>query len=83
LVELRQQNLLDIGTLAFEPDIVLMRNVLIYFDPPVRRTILDNVRRQIAPDGALLLGAAESLTGLVDGWDTSSEGHTSYYRRRP
>lgn len=83
LVELRQQNLLDISSLGFEPDIVLMRNVLIYFDPPVRRTILDNVRRQVARDGLLLLGAAESMTGIADGWDSIPEGPTSYFKVRP
>ncbi len=83
LVELRQLNLLDIGCLPFSPDIVLMRNVLIYFDLPVRRTILDHVRRQIAPDGVLMLGASESVNAIADGWDTLADGSISYFKVRP
>lgn len=42
-------------------DIVLLRNVLLYFSIGDRRMVLNKVRKQCRSDGYLLLGAAESL----------------------
>lgn len=45
-------------------DLVLMRNVLIYFHPETKREILGKLRPMIADDGLLLLGESETLLGL-------------------
>ena len=37
-------------------DLVLLRNVLIYFDVPTKRIMLEKVRKVLHPDGYLLLG---------------------------
>ena len=42
-------------------DIVLCRNVLIYFDIPTRKQILAGIRRTMVPGGWLLLGTSETL----------------------
>jgi len=47
-------------------DVVLCRNVLIYFDQPTKTRILGAIARRIVPDGVLLLGGAESVFGLSD-----------------
>ncbi len=51
------------GTQSFsempEFDLVLLRNVLLYFSQPDRSRVFGKVRRQIATDGYLLLGNAE------------------------
>lgn len=44
-----------------EFDIVLLRNVLLYFSLADRNLVLSKVRRQTRHDGYLLLGAAENL----------------------
>jgi chemotaxis protein methyltransferase CheR len=44
-------------------DIVLCRNVLIYFDARVRKGLLGEVHRLLSPGGLLMVGHAESLAG--------------------
>jgi chemotaxis protein methyltransferase CheR len=61
-------------------DLVLLRNVLIYFDLPTKRRILDRVRRVLQPDGYLLLGGAETTHNLDDGFIPVSFGPVSFFR---
>src|SRR5262245_21485596 len=61
-------------------DLVLLRNVLIYFDLPTKRLILERVRRVLQPDGYLLLGGAETTHNLDDGFIPVSFGQVSFFR---
>ncbi|MCR9257475.1 MAG: protein-glutamate O-methyltransferase [Alphaproteobacteria bacterium] len=45
-------------------DIVMCRNVLIYFDQPTKSKILAGIAKRLAPDGVLFLGGAETVLGL-------------------
>lgn len=65
-ISFRPLNLLEDFSALGQFDIVLCRNVLIYFDQPTKTRILGAITRRIAPDGALLLGGAESVFGLCD-----------------
>lgn len=61
-------------------DVILLRNVLIYFDAPTKRQVLASARRQLAAGGYLVLGSAESTHGLVDGFAPVNVGGTTIYK---
>ena len=68
----------SLGTL----DVVFLRNVMIYFDVPTKRSILAGIRRVLRPGGWLFLGSAESTLGLDDGFERVTEGKAVVYRNR-
>jgi chemotaxis protein methyltransferase CheR len=47
-------------------DVILCRNVLLYFSAERRRAVLDGLASAIAPDGMLILGAGETVLGQTD-----------------
>ncbi|MGH7042498.1 MAG: CheR family methyltransferase, partial [Acetobacteraceae bacterium] len=65
-VTFREWNLLDDPGPLGRFDVVFCRNVLIYFDPPTKRRVLGAIARQLAPDGVLYLGGAETVLGVTD-----------------
>lgn len=64
MVEFRSLNLIGDWPSDLAPDVVMMRNVLIYFDPAMKQKLLQKVRQVMAPDGYLMLGAAETTINL-------------------
>ena len=46
-------------------DLIFIRNVMIYFDDELRKRLLAEARRLLQPDGYLIVGHSEGLTGLV------------------
>lgn len=64
MIEFRQQNLLDDFGALGQFDLVFCRNVLMYFDGPARKKVIQRIVRQIAADGWLLLGSTESSIGM-------------------
>lgn len=49
-------------------DVIFCRNVMIYFDNQVRKILLDEFYRLLKPEGYLMVGHAESLTGMLGGF---------------
>ena len=47
-------------------DMVFLRNVLIYFDNPGKRKIVESVARKLKPGGLLFIGHSETLSGITD-----------------
>jgi len=66
MVSYRPFNLLQSFSGMGTFDVIYCRNVLIYFDQPTKRDVLDRMRRVLSNDGALFLGAAETVLGITD-----------------
>ena len=62
-VDFLQQNLMSDFSRLGVFDVIFCRNVLIYFAPDQKSDVLRRMARSLAPDGYLVLGAAESAFG--------------------
>lgn len=65
-VSFREINLLESFRSLGQFDIILCRNVLIYFDTLTKKDVLDRLANSLAPGGYLFLGATESAFGITD-----------------
>jgi chemotaxis protein methyltransferase CheR len=80
MVQFKISNLLfDIRGLG-QFDIVFCRNVLIYFDQPTKARVLEAIARQMAPDGILYLGGAETVLGITSAF-VAQAGERGVYER--
>jgi chemotaxis protein methyltransferase CheR len=68
LVSFGRLNLLDAARVAAEGpfDAIFCRNVLIYFDKPTQKRVVESFAKALRPGGYLFLGHAESLFHLTD-----------------
>jgi chemotaxis protein methyltransferase CheR len=66
MVKFQQLNLLADFARLGRFDLVLCRNVLIYFDTEMKISVLNRLARSTASDGYLMLGAAETVVGLTN-----------------
>jgi chemotaxis protein methyltransferase CheR len=65
-----------------ECDLVLLRNVLIYFRRPLQRRVISHVGQLLAPHGYLFLGASETLWQIQDDLEAVDLGSCFCYRHR-
>ena len=66
MVQFDTANLIGSWPSMPQVDIVMLRNVMIYFDVDTKRRILDRLRGVMRPDGYLFLGNAETTLNLDD-----------------
>ena len=65
---------------AREPyHVIVLRNVLIYFDAPTKKKLIRRLTQQLHPDGYLIVGHSESLTSMNDQLTTVQP---SVYRKK-
>jgi chemotaxis protein methyltransferase CheR len=63
-----------------EADIVMIRNVMIYFDIEAKKQILGRIRRILRPNGYLFLGGAETTMNLDDNFVRQQYERAGCYR---
>ena len=80
LVSFRQLNLLEpfpgLGTF----DVLLCRNVAIYFDAEVQRDLFHRLADTLAEDGFLFVGASESLSRYGPRFTPQLHCRATYYQ---
>jgi len=62
-------------------DVIFCRNVMIYFDEPEQRRLLQKFHRCLNPDGYLFVGHAESLLGLTNKFRLIHHDNGTAYQR--
>ena len=81
MIEFKEMNLAGMWTGVPRADLVLMRNVMIYFDQVVKSKILNQIAATVLrPDGALLLGGAETTLNLSDAYERIQKGSCGWYQ---
>lgn len=78
MVRFEQSNLLDMPEALGPFDVVLCRNVLMYFGQETKSAALDHLADATANDGFLYLGSAETILGLSERFELIP-GHRGIY----
>ncbi|HEY7426522.1 MAG TPA: protein-glutamate O-methyltransferase CheR [Gemmataceae bacterium] len=80
MVNFQEINLVQPWPALPRMDLVLIRNVMIYFDVETKKAILGRLARLLRPDGYLLLGGAETTFNLDDSYRRVESLKTGFYQ---
>jgi len=80
LCHFRQANLSSPPAWTQAFDVILLRNVMLYFSQETRQAILEKIHRAMANDGVLLLGVSEQASDSKL-WTPVLRGGTCHYRK--
>ncbi len=82
-VDFIQLNLMDRSKIALlgTMDVILCRNVIIYFDLETKREVIQTFYDKLTPGGYLLLGHSESLINVTSMFELSHLKNDLVYRR--
>lgn len=81
MVQYKAYNLLESFSSLGKFDVIYLRNVLIYFDRETKKSILERAAQILAPDGFIILGAAETVIGITDAL-APLKTHRGLYQRK-
>ncbi len=79
-ITFRRHNLQDSYSVLGRFDIIFCRNVLIYFSEKLKRDILDRMAELLRPDGYLILGSSESVSGYSNKYRTERHPAGAVFR---
>lgn len=82
LVAFQTVNLATDFTFPSRFDLVMIRNVLIYFDVAAKKRVLDRLAFATNGYGLLALGGSESTLGITDTWQPRLIGAYGFYQKR-
>ena len=81
LITFKECNLKNLRHEIIGPfDIIFLRNVIIYFSDSFKKTLFDHIARLLSPDGYLILGAGETVTGYTEAFEILEHMRAPYYR---
>jgi len=80
-VTFKEMNLIQAWPILPSMDLVLIRNVLIYFNITTKQTILKKLRACMRPHGKLLLGSSETTVNLDPEWEPVNYDDSVAYRK--
>ncbi len=81
-IEFREMNLAGPWPMFPSMDMVVLRNVMIYFDRETKKQIFKKIRHILDPQGYLLLGGSETTINLDDQYERVAVNGASCYRIR-
>jgi chemotaxis protein methyltransferase CheR len=85
LVTFREHNLAEHDPLFYRAlacDVILCRNVIMYFTPDAVARVVTRLTQALLPGGFLFLGHAETLRGLSHDYHLCHTHETFYYQRK-
>jgi len=80
MVQFKKINLMKAFSGMGKFDIILCRNVMIYFTEEDRKRIYENIARVLEPDGYLLIGSTESLSNTTDLFQPQRYLQSTFYQ---
>jgi chemotaxis protein methyltransferase CheR len=80
MIDFQELNLIRAWPALPRMDLVFLRNVMIYFDVEVKKTILGRMANVLQSDGYLLLGGAETTFNLNGSYQRLEQFKTGFYQ---
>ena len=80
MVDFQEINLAQSWPALPRMDLILIRNVMIYFEVAMKKVILGKLARLLRPDGYLLLGGAETTFNLDDSYRRVESLKSGFYQ---
>lgn len=78
MVTFRQHNLVAQTHAPGTFDVIMCRNILIYFDVATKSQVFNLLAKSIRSDGYLILGAAETIMGLTEAFISDRDNRGMY-----
>jgi chemotaxis protein methyltransferase CheR len=82
MASFKKINLLEPFTHMGKFDIILCRNVAIYFKAEAKKRLFERLASQLNPQGVLMIGSTESLFGITDIYERKQYLNSTFYTQK-
>jgi len=83
MIDFQQVNLFKSFSHLGQFDLIMLRNVAIYFSKEFKIDLFKRLAQSLKPDGYLFLGASESLFGYSEDFERLQHGSAQFYKVKP